>query len=116
MRSQGWSLGTRRRETFRFMTAASICTTISRCTLRPFRKNLEDRFDFDRHVERERPHADGTARGGARLSAEDFNHQLAEAIHDLRLLSEVRRAVHHAGHFNQTRNSIQSSERRPHGS
>src|SRR5688500_18009739 len=73
-------------------------------------QDFEDGFDLDRAVRGKCCHADGAPRGLASVIAEDLDHQLAEAIDDLRLLREVGRAVDHAENLYESDDTIEGAE------
>src|SRR5437016_5307053 len=56
---------------------------------------LHDGFDLDRDVVGQAAHADGGA-GMLALGLEHFDQQVGAAVDHLRVLLEVRHAVHHA--------------------
>src|SRR6266542_3281899 len=70
------------------------------------RPHLENRLDLDRDAARQRRHADGAARPLAGLVAKHLDHQIAEAVDDLRMLREVRRGVYHAERFHHAHHLV----------
>ena len=57
-------------------------------------------------------HADGAAHADAGVLAEHLRHQFREAVDDLRLILEVRRAVDHAERLDQPLDLVERAERR----
>src|SRR5262249_11036068 len=91
----------------------SRCRWWSRRRLRLPNNHLatfKTRFDFHGNAAGKRRHADGAARALARLRAEYFHHQVAEAVDDFGMLSEILRGMHHAEGFYQSLDLVETAE------
>src|SRR5947208_13715151 len=74
-----------------------------------FLRNLKHRLNLHCDVSGQRPHAHRAASADTVLGAEDVAKQLTATIDDLRVVAKIRRAVHHAEHFDD---ALRSEERR----
>ena len=77
--------------------------------LRPSRE-LEDHFDFDGDVARERAQADGAAGADAVFRSPDFGEEFAAAVDHFRVVKKIRRGVHHAKDFDHALHAIERAE------
>src|SRR5881409_2828593 len=71
--------------------------------------DLEDEFEFDRHVQGQLGRAEGQARMAPCL-AENLDEQIRRAVDDGRLLGEAFGGGHMAGHPHDTPDPIQTPE------
>ncbi len=69
--------------------------------------HFEDRFYFHRDISGQRSHSHRATRSHAILRAKNFNEQFAATIDDLRMVSKLRCAVHHAQQFDQPLHVVQ---------
>jgi hypothetical protein len=72
--------------------------------------HLEDHLDRHRDVARQPAHADRGARVLADRLAEHFDHEVGEAVDDLRLLGEALGLVHHAEHLHHALHLVEAAE------
>src|SRR5687768_5493487 len=72
--------------------------------------HLEDHLDLHRDVTGEPRHSDRRARVPADGLAEHFDHQVREAVDDLRLIAEAVGGVHHAEHLYHALDLVEAPE------
>src|SRR5207244_3130244 len=72
--------------------------------------NFENGFNLHRDVTRQRPHAHCAARTDSIFLPKDFSKQLAATIDHCRVVSKVRRGIHHSQRFQQAPHSIQRTQ------
>src|SRR3989454_901599 len=75
-----------------------------------FLRNLKHRLNLHRDIPRQRPHTHGAAGADAVLGAEDVAKQLTATVDDLRMVAKIRRAVHHAEHFDDALHAIEAAQ------
>src|SRR5947208_6107963 len=77
---------------------------------RPLLCDFENRLNFHCDVRWQRSHADRAARADADFLAEHFGEELAAAVDDLWVLAEIRGAIHHAEHFDDPLDAVETAE------
>src|SRR5581483_10862773 len=73
--------------------------------------HFKNALDLDGHAAGQRAGADGAAGADAGLVAEHLGHQLREAVDDLRLVAELRRAQHQPERLDEPLDLVERAER-----
>src|SRR4051794_4449970 len=73
--------------------------------------DFEGRFDLHRNLAGKSDEADGGA-GVVALVSEDLNEEIGAAVYDFWLIAELRVGIHHAEHFDDLGDIIETANRR----
>src|SRR4051812_24005920 len=74
------------------------------------RLQLEDGFDLDGDVARERSHADGAAGTDAAVGAPNVGEEFAAAVNNFGVIVEIRGSVDHAEDFDEAADAVERAE------